>query len=149
MRKSLILAIPIAILYSCHGNGNGELERKIEAHITNACKSKICTIDLSKITSFKWKRFYVFKETSSLELVEQTINQKYPYFTDVARRLVFLDENNKIIYHEDIFPEVDGVTSKDIVFCVPDTVNFRVYTTPQFTVTKIELEKGYYYLLNQ
>jgi hypothetical protein len=41
------------------------------------------------------------------------------------------------------------VSNKDIVFNMPDTVNYRLYTNPNFTVQKIEIEKGYYYMLNQ
>lgn len=137
------------LLFSCNKNGNRKLEQEIEAQISETCKTEDCTFDLSKVTTFKWSKFYVFKETASLETIEKSLNQSYPYFTDVARRLIFLDDNNKIIYHEDIFPNVEGVSNKEVVFFMPDTVSFRIYTNPNFSVTKEELDKGYYYILNQ
>jgi hypothetical protein len=149
MKQYYIYVLTCFLLFSCSKNGNGELEQKIEARITATCKGEDCSIDLSKVTSFKWSKFFVFKETSSLETVERAINQSYPYFTDVGRRLIFLDESNKIVYHEDIFPNVEGVKNKEVVFYIPDTIDFKVYTNPNFIVTKEELEKGHYFILSQ
>lgn len=149
MRNLLVFVFIDIFLFSCNNNGNGKLEQQIEARINETCKSEDCNIDLSKVTSFKWSKFYVFKETVSLETVEKAINQSYPYFSDVARRLVFLDKNNKIVYHEDIFPNVEGVRNNDIIFYMPDTVNYRVYTSPNFSVKKEQLEKGHFYILYQ
>lgn len=149
MRKLIIITLITMFLSSCNKNGNGELEQKIKAKITETCKDENCNIDLSKITSFKWNKFYVFKETTTLEEIEKTLNQKYPYFTDIARRLIFIDKNNKIIYHEDIFPNVEGMQNNEVCFYIPDTVNFKFYTNPIFTVSIAKTERGKYYVLNQ
>jgi hypothetical protein len=92
---------------------------------------------------------YVFKETASLEAIENALNQKYPYYNDVARRLIFLDSNGIIVYHEDIFPNVEAVMNKGVIFQIPDTSNYRVFTQPIFTVKTEKLDNGVYYVLNQ
>ena len=147
MKKLFVFILYATFLFSC--KKNGKLEQEIERHISKVCKNSDCVIDLSKVTSFKWSKFYVFKETASLETIEKAINQNYPYFTDIARRLIFLDENNNIVYHEDVFPNVEGVTHKEVIFFIPDSLNFSTYISANFTVTKEKLEKGHYYLLNQ
>lgn len=151
MKKILVFIFISFYLVSCSTkDNNGKLEQKISISIDNKDCNNSCVVDLSKITPFKWNRFYIFKETTSNEAVEKAINQKYPYFGDVARRLIFLDKNNRIVYHEDIFPNVEGVSNKDIVFHMPDSVNYKVYTTPNFIVTKEKIKNNeYYYILNQ
>lgn len=149
MKMSLVLVSVLTFLFSCNENRNGKLAQKIDAHITEYCKEGICTINLSKITPFKWDRFYLFKETTSLEVVERVLNQEYPYFTDIGRRIIFLDDGNNIVYHEDIFPNVEGITNKDVIFYMPDTVNFKEFINPNFTVKKEKTKKGYYYILIQ
>lgn len=144
MRELLIIVFAVLLL-SC--NDNGKIESKIETYISNNCDQENCVIDLTEVLSFKWKHFYVFKETASLELVEQVLRQKYPYFNDVARRLVFTDESNNIIYHEDIFPDFEGVTNNSVIFSMPDTVNYKLYKQFEFTVKKEEIKSGYYYVL--
>lgn len=149
MKQQYCLYISICLfLFNCNNN-NSKLEKKIEIEISKTCKLTQCTIDLSKVTPFKWSKFYVFKETASLETVEKAINQSYPYFEDIGRRLIFLDEDNNIIYHEDIFPSVEGLENGYVAFHMPDSVNFRIYTMSNFTVRKRELENGYYYILSQ
>lgn len=108
-----------------------------------------CSIDLSKITPFKWRKLFVFNEAAQLELIEKAMNRNCPYWEDVARRLVFLDENGEIAYHEDVFPGFDGVESGEIVFDIPDSLDSKVYTNPKFVVKREATGDGYYCLLSQ
>lgn len=149
MTKQIVLITALFFLICCNNNSNGKLENKISTSIQENCKNETCEVDITKIISFKWNKLYVFKETASLEIIEKVLNQKYPYYADVARRLILTDNNDKIIYHEDIFPNVEGVMNKEIVFLMPDTTVYRLFTNGIFTVTKEKIDKGEYYILNQ
>lgn len=149
MKKQIVFVAVFLLFIGCQNNGNGILENEIASSIEKNCKNEICEIDISEITSFKWHRMYVFKESASLEVIEKVLNQKYPFFPDVARRLIFTDSSNKIVYHEDVFPNVEGAMDREVVFMIPETLNYKVFTNPKFTVTKEKIDKGEYYILNQ
>jgi hypothetical protein len=149
MKKQIVFIIISFFFIGCQNNGNGKLENEIAISIKKNCKNENCEIDISKITSFKWHKLYVFKETATLEVIEKAIQQEYNYFTDVARRLIFIDSNDKIIYHEDIFPNVEGIMNNEVVFSMSDTVHYRVFTSPNFIVSKEKINKGVYFILYQ
>jgi hypothetical protein len=149
MKKQIFFILVLFFFVGCQNNGNGKLENEIETSIKESCKSDNCEVDISKITSFKWSKFYVFKETASLEIIEMVLNHKYSYYTDAARRLIFTDSNGKIIYHEDIFPNVEGVKNKEVIFLMSDTTTYRVFTNRAFTITKEKINGGEYYILDQ
>jgi hypothetical protein len=149
MKKQIVFIIVLFFFIGCQNNGNGKLENEIATSIKENCKNDNCEIDISKVTTFKWKKLYVFKETASLEVIEKVLNQKYPYFTDIARRLIFTDSKENIIHHEDIFPNVEGIMNNEVVFLMPDTISYRVFTNPNFIVSKEKIDKGEYYILNQ
>lgn len=149
MKRVFLLLLLIILINSCNKNGNGKFERRIEELINESCKNKNCFINISKVTSFKWSKLYVFKETASLKEIETVLNQTYPYYSDVARRIVFLDERDKIVYHEEMFPNVEGVMDKEVIFYISDTMNYNVFNNPNFVVTFEKLNQGFYYILNQ
>lgn len=149
MKRVFLLLLLIILINSCNKNGNGKFERRIEELINESCKNKNCLINISKVTSFKWSKLYVFKETASLKEIETVLNQTYPYYSDVARRIVFLDERDKIVYHEEMFPNVEGVMDKEVIFYISDTMNYNVFNNPNFVVTFEKLNQGFYYILNQ
>jgi len=149
MKNIIILTLILMFQSACNKNNNGKLEQRIASRIAGVCGKQDCSIDLSKITWFKWTKFYVFKETATLATIETAIQQKYPYFTDIARRLIFLDENNTIVYHEDIFPNVEGVSNRDVIFDIEDTADYKVYTNVSFSVNIRKTDKFFYYLLDQ
>ena len=144
MKKQIVFIIVLFFFIGCQNNGNGKLENEIAASIKENCKNENCEIDISKITSFKWNKLYVFKETARLEVIEKALNQKYPYFTDVARRLIFTDSEDKIIYHEDVFPNVEGIMNNEVIFLMSDTVSYRVFTNPNFIVSKEKIDEEEY-----
>lgn len=149
MKKQIIFIAAFFFFIGCLNNGNGKLENEIATSIKKNCKSENCQVDISQLTTFRWSKLYVFRETASLEVVEQILNQKYPYYVDVARRLVFTDNTNKVIYHEDVFPNVEGVKNQEVIFLMPDTITHRIFANPIFTVTKQKIVDGEYYVLNQ
>lgn len=149
MTMQMLFISAFFVLIGCKNNGNGALENRIALSISENCKDENCIVDISKITPFTWHKMYVFKETASLEAIENALNQKYPYYNDVARRLIFLDSIGTIVYHEDIFPNVEGVMNNGVLFQIPDTSNYRVFTQSIFTVTTEKLDNRVYYVLNQ
>ncbi|MDH6251250.1 hypothetical protein M2347_000977 [Chryseobacterium sp. H1D6B] len=150
MKKTIIFILIIFNIISCNEkNDNSKFENQIVTLIKESCAAENCFIDLSEITSFKWNKLYVFKETASNAEVEKIINQKYPYFEDVARRFIFIDKNNKIVYHEDVFPNVEGLADEDVIFDIPDSINYKIYTNHNFKVIKEKIKKGHYYILKQ
>lgn len=145
------LFFPLAFLFlwsSCTSN-NGKIEGNIRSQIKRECEGEKCVIDISQSTRFKWKKFYYFTPDFSLKEIEKELDQPYPFYDDVGRRLVFLDQENRIVYHEDIFPTVERYP-KDVVFQMPDSVSYRVYTSPVFEMRKYYLnDDEYFYLLDQ
>lgn len=146
-RQSLFLWTFIFLWSSCTSN-NGKIEGNIQSQIERECEGEKCIIDISKSTPFKWKKFYVFTVNASLKTIEKEIGQPYPFYDDVGRRLIFLDQGNRIVYHEDIFPTVEQY-AKDVVFDMPDSVLYRLYTDPIFEVRRYYLsDDEYFYLLS-
>lgn len=126
-----------------------KLEKKIEHAINDKCDDlNKCNLNLSGVTNFNWNKLYVFKESAQPSEIEAAIGRRYPYYEDVARRLVFMD-NNKIVYHEDVFPSFEGIPNGQILFDMPDTVNYKVFLNKEFIVQKYTEEKRYYYVLSQ
>lgn len=131
------------------GKSKSEIEIKIEKEICSKCKfNKDCSIDISSITPFKWDRIFVFKETATLDEIQSAIDADYPYFTDIARRLLFLNAG-KIVYHEEIFPNVESIIDGQVIFDMPDSVNYASFFPQKFTVKKLNFDKGVYYVLSQ
>lgn len=136
-------------LIGCQNANKGKLERKIEKHIENQCSNDICTIDLSDITEFQWDKLYVFNESATLDTIENVIGQNYPFFTDIARRMVFINSNNIIVYHEDVFPLASQFVNGQVLFNLSENVTYRLFSHKVFEVRKYYTEKGYYYVLDQ
>lgn len=137
------------MLSGCNEKHTGKMELKIEKYIKSNCNTlDSCKVDLSKVTSFQWDILYIFKETASLEEIQKIMGIEYPYYQDVARRLVFI-KNNQIVYHEDIFPNVENIEEGQIIFNIPDSINFIKFTKKQFNVKKEISGEESYYLLSQ
>ncbi len=144
--KYLILCFLITI---CSGCSNNSLEAKIENHIKKACNEKdVCIINIKDITDFEWQKMYVFKEGTTLEAINEALGFEYPYFEDIARRTVFVSEN-RITYHEDIFPNPESAQDGQVIYEMPDTVQYTIFEPDDavFKVNKVEFVQGVYYVL--
>lgn len=148
MKRILYILILPVLLLGCNNQYKGKLESKIEKHIDKNCTGA-CTIDLTDITDFSWDKLYTFDESVSLDTIERVLGQKYPYYTDIARRMIFVDADNNIVYHEDVFPYTEGVIEGQIVFVKPESFSYCVFSESKFNVKKIETAETYYYILEQ
>ncbi len=148
--KGFVIISVYLFLTACGNKSQGVLEQEVVKHIERQCLTeKYCSFELSEVTPFEWNKLYAFKETAQLDEIEKVIGTKYPYFTDVAKRLVFIDEKNNIVYHEDVFPNVEKIEYRQIVFDIPDSINYRSFDKKPFNVVMRPLEAGYYYVLTQ
>ncbi len=121
-------------------------EEKIEVHLAQHMQNDQMQIDLNEFTDFDWEVLYVFRETATLSQIEDVMGTSYPYFEDVARRLVFMKEN-QIMHHEAVFPNVEGILSGQALFSIPDTSHYITIYPQKINVHKKQLDKGYYYAL--
>lgn len=146
--KKIFYFFIFIFLFSCQQENKGKLEKKISDYIEKNCYTDTCYIDMNDIINFEWKKLYVFKENASLETIENIIGRDYPYYLDVGKRMIFVDENRKIVYHEDIFPRTYFM-NKEIFFNLPDSASYRIFKNKEFKVIKQKTEKGILYILDQ
>lgn len=150
MKKNILKIFIIMLIIGCQSSNNGMIERKIELYLDKFYKNDTIDFDLSVITKFRWEKMYIFNESADIETIESIISQPYPYVSDIARRIIFIDSSNKIVYHEDIFPKNPSkFINGQIIFKISDNYTYRIYNKNLFHAFKIQTEKGYYYLIDQ
>lgn len=137
----------IFILNSCSSN-ESNLEFKIRKDLEKECTSK-CTLDLNNYLSFEWEHMYVFRETASLNEIEVALETKYPNYGDIARRIVFIDKNDSIVHREEVFPNVEGIVNKQILFSISDGKTYTRFSNRLFFVERKQKDNIYYYLVTQ
>lgn len=69
---------------------------------------------------------YVFSEEVTLDKINKELGLNYPYFEDIAKRIIFV-KSNEVVYHEDKFPYPNSKPDK-INFKLSDTFNFMIFT---------------------
>jgi hypothetical protein len=153
MKKYFLIYSGLFLLFSCSKYKKSEFEKGIELKYNTVCKnSNICTINIRETTSFNWDKMYVFKTTASLEIINKTLGFNYPYFEDVAERIVFV-KDNKIIYHDDYYQSFDGGIQNIIEFKLPDNLSYKLYDVNNavFRIYKNQTENNddYYFTLIQ
>ncbi len=146
--KKIFYFFIFILLFSCQQENKGKLEKKISDYIEKNCFADTCYIDLNDIISFEWVELYVFNENSSLETIESVIGRDYPYYLDIGEHMIFVNENNEIVYHEYKFPRTDFI-NKEIFFDLPDNNYYRIFKNKEFKVIKQKTEKGVFYILDQ
>ena len=111
----------IALLCGC----NISLQKEIIFHIEKTCnENEPCIVRIQEITDFEWDNMYVFKVGVSLETINHVIGFEYPYFTDVAYRVIFT-KSNAVVYHEDTFPYPERRLDRQVFFEIPsDTMKY-------------------------
>jgi hypothetical protein len=112
MRKILTILV-LFLVYSCGKSS----ENKIDQAVRDVCRNKEsdCKISLQSIITEEWDYVIISQESLSLEDLNKLLGFDYPYFIDIARRIIFV-KGNKVIYHEDKFPETDRVVKNEVVF---------------------------------
>lgn len=151
MKHTLYFMLGFLILTGCsikYSGDNDNIEKKIE-HFAVDCKCTNYTIDITKLTNFKWDTVYVFNYSVPKDLVEQIIGTSYPDYQEGTRPMVFVHQGK--ITHSENNP--DGMLKNSpgqVIYNYSLGLRYGVYTprTAVFTV-KVEGTKGKtFYQLN-
>jgi hypothetical protein len=148
----LILKICLIVLIcgitSCQSGIKFKLDEKFQSDCQNADS---CSISFNSLTVFTFDTMYIFKPWVSLEEVDRVLGINYPYWDDIADRIIF-KYGGKIVYHEDEFPYSDN-TNKVIMYFNFDNdtigylkianreANFKVFRTKSEKRVIYKLEK--------
>lgn len=137
--KKFIIIIVLLFVVSC----NQKSDSKIGKKINEKCIEKNCVINMADIVSGDWDYMYVFQLGMSQDQVNSKLGFKYPFFEDVASRVIFIN-NNEVVYHEDEFPNPEKIKKGELYF---ESGNSNYLKIPRekaiFIVTKTD---GYYQL---
>jgi len=109
IRKLMILIFPF-LVYSCQNS----IQDKIVDNIKKNVQGDSCVVKMVNITSFNWDKMYVFSENSGLEDVNKQLGFEYPYFEDIAKRIIFT-KSKKVVYHEEEFPDPDKKSKLEFI----------------------------------
>jgi|GEM_PF-3174433 len=149
MREYYILGFLFLLLSCNHNKGRTEFEKNVEEKFISDCDNvRICRLDIKEITQFDWDTMYVFKPTVSAAEIDDILGFKYPYFQDVAFRIIFI-KDNQVVYHDDYFPNFDNSLTSILKFNFEDSEYLKVSTQNAFF--QIIQEKnidGFYYHLH-
>lgn len=112
----------------------GEIDKKCK-------KSYPCEFKMSDIIKEDWDKMYIFKTTASLGFINNKLGFQYPFFEDVAERIVFT-KGNSVVYHEDKFPSVEEIYDREITFILPDNLDYKEFMreTANFTIDRIKVK---------
>jgi len=112
MKKLGLLLLLFSILCSCKKS----LKDKIIAKFDEKCKGdSVCKIDLKELADFKWDKFYLFQDGVGLETINKELGFHYPYFEDMATRIIFT-LGDRVAYHEDEFPDISDTFIPGLIF---------------------------------
>lgn len=144
--------ISLLLIFCCSKYKKSEFEKGIELKYNTICKgSDSCMLNIKEATTFSWEKMYVFKTTASLEIINEVLGFTYPYYEDVAERIVFV-RNNKIIYHDDYYPTFDDGIYTSLVFDLSSGLSYKSFSSDSavFKIEKIEIKgKQTYFVLSQ
>lgn len=142
MRKLTILIFSF-LVYSCQNS----IKDRIVDNIEKSGQEDSCIVKMVNITSFDWDKMYVFRDNSGLEEVNKQLGFEYPYFEDIAKRIIFT-KSKKVIYHEEEYPDPDKKSKLEFIFR-NDTIKTMVFTreTATFSSKRKELFGWIYYEL--
>ena len=143
----IVYALMLTTIFSCKRNN---IESKIADRVEDICTSSSCTIDMENLTDFSWDKMYVFKYTAPQDEVINVVGSIPERFTEFTRKIIFTS-NGKIVYSEEGQTDISGLVKGEVVFDIPDSVNFKSYEIEKaiFKADKKEFERGYYYELTQ
>jgi len=135
------------ILISCNTN---TFDNKIINKIENTCKENSCLVKIKDLTNFDWENMYVFKYNATFEEISKAIGIAPPHYKEFTRKIIFT-LNEKIVYFEEEKANIEGLIDNEVVFDIPDSVNFKKYTLQNaiFKTYKKEYKNGNYYEMKQ
>lgn len=146
MKRNIFTILLIALLFSCSqmDTSNSTIAKKIDKE----CNGKeTCKINMQAICNEQLDQMYFFYR-EFFTGKNQIIGFNYPYFEDVAKRIIFT-RAGKVVYHEDEFPGVESAKNTELVYNISDTSDYRNFLPSEaiFNVHKVEFNKGSYYEL--
>jgi len=141
--KKIIILILTFLVCSCQSS----IQDKILSNIKKNGQRDSCVLKIVDITSFDWDKMYVFSKNSGLEEVNQQLGFEYPYFEDIAKRLIFT-KSKKVVYHEEEYPDPEKKSKLEFIFA-NDTTKVMEFTrkTAVFSVKKKTFFGWNYYVL--
>ena len=77
---------------------SNSIEDRIKNSI-NDCSNSNWTIDITKLTDFKWDKMYVFHIATGPDEISGAIEFNYPYYEEFSRSIVFVNKG-KIVHYE-------------------------------------------------
>jgi len=130
--KNLLITIILILAYSCQNS----IQDKIVSNIQKNGQGDSSILKIVDITSFDWDKMYVFCENSGLEEVNQQLGFEYPYFEDIAKRIIFT-KTKKVVYHEEEYPDPEKKSKLEFILG-KDTTKVMAFTrrTAVFTAKK-------------
>lgn len=113
--RNIVYFFMLVFIVSCNDVSNSEISKKIEKD----CKSQNCEINMANYIVEDWDYMFIFKVNTSLEQINNQLGFTYPYFEDIANRIIFV-KGDKIIYHEDEFPNPEKFKKGELIFNIGD-----------------------------
>ena len=151
MKKIFSIISITLFLLEITGCKHTEFDDKIARKVKAACKGDgLCTIEIKDVTEFQWDKMYVFKYNSSIEDITKAIGSSPGHYSEFTRK-IFFTRGNRIVYSEEEDANVERLLNGEVVFDIPDSINYKVYPIERakFKVEVKEYEKGIYYQLSQ
>jgi hypothetical protein len=139
-RKLLIILIPFLVL-SCQST----IQDKFISHFQDHKVKDSCYVKMTDFTNFDWDSLYVFIGYTSLEEINERLGFEYPYFIDIAQRLIFI-KSNKVVYHEEYYPDPE-IPMKLYFTFGPDTDRCKIFTreSDSFMIEKLDFVGSIFY----
>jgi len=137
--KKIINFMVLFLLISCDNSSDSQISKMIDKE----CVSNDCEIVMSNIITEDWDFMYIFKTTISLDEINNRLGFEYPYFEDIANRVIFV-KNNKIIYHEDEFPNSEKTKKGELIFNIGDVGFLKI--PKEKAIFKVSKEDSYFKL---
>jgi hypothetical protein len=146
-KYSIVLIVVLISFNSCSHISESKMNKRIIKQYKHNPDS---SISLNTFMSFKWDKVYVFGFPTTLENMNKTLGFSYPYYKEFCNTIVFL-QNNQIVYHEENHTNVEKIENGEVIFKYPDSLNFACYKPANaiFKISKISLDRGFYYELEQ
>lgn len=136
--KNIIYLLVLLCIISCDNTSNS----KISKEISKTCIFDTCEVDMSKIVSEDWDDLYIFDTNVSLEEIDSILGFNYPYFEDIATRIIFV-KNRNIVYHEEEFPNPEKVKTGELLFDIEEGKHF-IKVDKEHAIFFIKKERDYF-----